>query len=58
MERGIVLFLFDDKGRFTRLWDGSYVDSFFTGDYRPITKVALITKKEALALVKKERSYH
>ncbi|MCK5603679.1 hypothetical protein KAR91_17465 [Candidatus Pacearchaeota archaeon] len=50
-------FLFDDEKRFTRLWDGSFVDSFFKGRSFNIKKVVVITKQTALDLVKKERSY-
>ena len=50
-------FLFDDEKRFTRLWDGTYADSFFTGEYRPIRRVALITREIALSLIERERNF-
>jgi len=39
---------YEGDKRFTRLWDGSFVDSFFPND----TRVKQITKEEAIRLAK------
>jgi len=45
-------FLFDSDRRFTRLWDGSYVDGFFSGEKNSKTEVFVLTREEAIQLAK------
>lgn len=47
-----VAFLFDDENRYTRTWDGAYVDSFFADKSYPVT---LVTKVHAIQLAKTYR---
>jgi hypothetical protein len=46
-------FLFDDEGRFTRLWNGSYVDGFFKdGEY----EVETLSREDAVKMAKDFRN--
>jgi len=45
-------FLYDNEGRFTRLWDGCYVDGFFEKN----EKVEVISYEQAVNKVKEFRN--
>lgn len=49
-------FLYDENGRFTRLWDGAYVDGFFNGrDGHGDTPVVVVDWPLAVRMAKEYR---